>query len=233
MTNYDSFDFTRAVDLTHELANGMPIYPGDPVPSFKRTATIEKNGVNVSRLETGSHTGTHMDAPVHFVAGGISIDEIPVGKLIGEALVCDFSYKKRGSGITREDIEIVLQEKHETLGEGDMLLCYTGCSELWGNPEVNSDFTYLTGEGAEYLVSRKVRAVGIDFLSIEEFHSKDHKTHKTLLSNGIFIIESLNRELKRFVGQRVLFLTFPIKFKGGDGAPCRAVAVPKVVKRRD
>ena len=114
------------------------------------------------------------------------------------------------------------------LKEGDILLLYTGCSQLWGNSEINSDFTYLSGEAAEYLVSKRIRAVGIDFLSIEEFHSQDHKTHKTLLSNGIFIIESLNKELKRFVGQRILFMSFPMKFKGGDGAPCRAVAVPRI-----
>jgi arylformamidase len=163
----------------------------------------------------------------HFVSGGTPIDQIPVKHLIGEAIVGDFSYKKRGSGITSEDIKKVLLDDAQ-IKEGDILLFYTGCSRLWGNPEVNNDFTYLSGEAAEYLVSKKIRAIGIDFLSIEEFHSQDHKTHKTLLSNGIFIIESLNKELKRFVGQRILFMSFPIKFQGGDGAPCRAVAVPKI-----
>ncbi len=124
MTVFDSYDFDNAVDLTHELANGMPSYPGDPVPSFRRTATIEKDGVNVSMLEMGSHCGTHMDAPSHFVSGGTPIDQIPVKHLIGEAVVGDFSFKKRGSGITSEDIKKVLLNDAQTEGRRHSSILY-------------------------------------------------------------------------------------------------------------
>jgi arylformamidase len=216
--------FERAVDLTQELANGMPVYPGDPVPRFDRAKTIPRDGVNISQMTLGSHTGTHVDAPLHFVPTGKPIDKIPVTDLIGEAIVGDFSFKPIGSGVTVDDLEKVLGKIG--LRAGDIVLCYTGSSEHWGDESVSRNFTYLTGDGAKYLVSKKVRAVGIDFLSIEKFHSSNHETHKELLEHGIYIIESLSKELKQFLGQRILFEALPIKFHDGDGAPCRAVGVP-------
>lgn len=224
MSLRSTYSFQKAVDLTQELANGMPVYPGDPQPSFERAKTIPKNGVNISDLKLGSHTGTHVDAPLHFVQGGKSVDQLQVSELIGEAVVADLSFKKIGEGITTQDLKKALEGKE--VSEGDIVICFTGCSEHWGEEKVNSNFTYLTGEGARYLVSKKVRGVGIDFLSIEQFHSSTHETHKELLQNGVFIIESLSKELKQFLGQRILFMALPIKFKDGDGAPCRAVAVP-------
>jgi arylformamidase len=219
--------FEGAIDLTHELANGMPVYPGDPVPSFKRTKTVAHDGVNLSDLNLGSHTGTHFDAPRHFFEDGVPVDKIPVKDFISDALVLDLSFKRMGDGISSEDLRKAISSTGSELKAGDSVILYTGCSDLWGkDPAVNSNFTYLSGEGAKYLVSKKVKAVGIDFLSIEQFHSKTHETHKELLGNGVYIVESLNRELKKILGKRVLFMFFPLKFENGDGAPCRALAVP-------
>ncbi|MHB8567464.1 MAG: cyclase family protein [Nitrososphaerales archaeon] len=214
------YNFDGAVDLTQELANGMPIYPGDTLPVFTRTSTISKNGVNLSSLTIGSHTGTHVDAPLHFVEGGTPVDRIPVASLIGEALVLDLSTKPFGSGIVPQDLQ------GANVKEGDILLCYTGCSDRWGDPAMNSNFTYLAPEGAKYLVSKKIRAFGIDFLSVEKFHAPSPDTHRELLRNGVLIIESLNKEIKQFVGKRILFICLPLRFKDGDGAPCRALALP-------
>jgi arylformamidase len=219
------YAFEKAVDLSHELANGMPIYPGDPAPSFERAATIEKNGVNLTRMTLGSHTGTHTDAPIHFVLGAKPIDQISVSEFIGEAFVVDLSKKKPiGTGIIASDLE----PYDGKIGRDDIVLLYTGSSDQWGNPSTNSNYTYLTGDGAEYLVRKNVRAVGIDFLSVEQFKAKEPIAHKTLLAKGIFIIESLSSALKQFSGQRILFLCLPIKLQNGDGAPSRAIAVPIV-----
>ncbi len=215
--------FEKAIDLTHELANGMPIYPGDPSPSFERSATIEKNGVNLTKLTLGSHTGTHTDAPIHFISGGEPIDQIPVKSFIGEALVVDLSKTKAiGSGIVPSD----LQEFDSQIRDDDIVLLYTGSSDKWGDPAVNSNYTYCTKEAADYFVSKKVRAVGIDFLSIEKFKAPEPIVHKTLLKNGIYIIESLSSALKQFSGQRILLISLPIKLENGDGAPSRSIAVP-------
>jgi kynurenine formamidase len=215
--------FEKAVDLTHELHNGMPIYPGDPAPSFVSYATLEKDGVNLTKLTLGSHTGTHIDAPRHFIPNGIGVDQIPASKLLGEAYICDMSSKPIGSGITGLDLQKNLEGK---VAEDDIVVFYTGCSERWGDQSVSSKYTYLTGNAAEHLVSRKVRAVGIDFLSVEKFQSSGAPAHKTLLGNGIFIIESLSRATKQFVGKRILIICMPIKLQNGDGAPSRVVGVP-------
>jgi kynurenine formamidase len=214
--------FDKAVDLTHELHNGMTVYPGDPEPSFESAATIEKDGVNLTRLTLGSHTGTHVDAPRHYIPNGIGIDQIPPNKLVGEAYIADLSRKPIGSGITRHDLEEKLRGK---IVEDDIVVCYTGCSEHWGEEAVKKNYTYLTGDAAEYLVSKKVRAVGIDFLSVEKFHALTPVAHRTLLGKGVFIIESLSRATKQFVGKRILLICMPIKLQNGDGAPSRVIGV--------
>jgi arylformamidase len=216
------YAFEKAVDLTHNLQNGMPVYPGDPSPSFETYKSLEKDGVNLTRIVMGSHTGTHLDAPKHFISGGIGIDQIPPEKLIGEAYVADFSRKRIGAGITAADLHAV----DKNIASDDIVAFYTGCSEHWNEDSVRRNYTYVTKEAADYLVSRRVRAVGIDFLSVEQFKAPEPVTHKTLLGNGIFIIESLSNALKLFVGQRILMLCMPIKLKDGDGAPSRVIAVP-------
>ena len=219
------YAFEKAVDLSQELANGMPIYPGDPAPSFVRAATLEKNGVNLTKMTLGSHTGTHTDAPIHFIQNGKSVDQIPVSNFIGEAIVIDLSKKKPvGSGIVASD----LQPYDEKIENDDIVLIYTGSSDEWGNPSTNSNYTYLTGDCSEYLARKKVRAVGIDFLSVEQFKAKEPIAHKTLLSHNIFIIESLSSALSQFSGQRILLVSLPIKLHSGDGAPSRAIAIPIV-----
>ncbi len=215
--------FEKAVDLTHELHNGMPIYPGDPSPSFVSYATLEKDGVNLTKLTLGSHTGTHIDAPRHFIPDGIGIDQISPNKLVGEAYVTDMSRKQIGGGITGRDLRQTLEGR---IADDDIVVIYTGCSEHWGEESVRSNYTYLTGDAAEYLVSKKIRAIGIDFLSVERFRAPDPVAHKTLLGNGIFIIESLSRATKQFVGKRVLMICMPIKLQDGDGAPSRVIGVP-------
>lgn len=217
------YKFEQAVDLTHDLVNGMPVYPGDPAPSFESYSTIEKNGVNLTRLVLGSHTGTHVDAPFHFVLGGIPLDKVPVTKFVGEAFVVDLSKLPVGSGITEQDLAPALEGKVQP---NDIVICYTGCSKLWEDEKVWRNFTYLTASGANYLVSKKVSVVGIDFMSVEKFGATEPIAHRTLLKNGICIVESLNAGLEQFAGRRILLVCLPIKLKGGDGSPARAMAVP-------
>ena len=103
------------IDLSVSLENDMPIYPGDPSPDFKSTLTLEEHGVLVTKMQLGTHTGSHMDAPLHFIEGGEPIDELELRKLVTEAIVLDLSYKKMGSAITVDDLE----KFSEMIREGD------------------------------------------------------------------------------------------------------------------
>ena len=201
----------------------MPVYPGDPSPSFKKYSTLQKNGVNLTKITIGSHTGTHLDAPRHFIRNGIGIDKIPPHRLIGEAYVADLSEKPIGSGITSKDLRRKLEGK---IARDDIVILYTGCSNHWGEESINRRYTYLADDAADYLASKSVRAVGIDFLSVEKFNAPKPVVHKKLLGKGIFIIESLSSAVKPFLGKRVLMICMPIKLQDGDGAPSRVVAVP-------
>ena len=218
-----TYRFDRAVDLSQPLEDGMPIYPGDAVPSFEPYKTLAKDGVNLTRLTLGSHTGTHIDAPMHFIRGGKTVDELNPSTFLGEAIVADLTRKKPGSGVTASDLRRALP--NGDLG-GLVVVVFTGCSRSWGDESMNRSYTYLTEGGARYLVGRNARGVGIDFLSVEKFDAKAPVAHRTLLGSGVYIIESLAKSVERFRGERFLLVCLPLRLKGRDGAPCRAVGVP-------
>ncbi|HYB03658.1 MAG TPA: cyclase family protein [Nitrososphaerales archaeon] len=155
-----SYRFDLAVDLTQTLENGMPVYPGDPAPSFELTATNGVNGVNLTRLILGSHTETRVGAPIHFIPNGIGVDAIPVTSLAGEALVIDVSSKPIGSGITAADLDDKLGQENVA---DYFVLAYTGSSDCWGNPETNSNYTYLTQKGRNSLSERGSGPLALTF----------------------------------------------------------------------
>jgi arylformamidase len=217
-------EFGRATDLTHTIFDGMTTYVGDPKPSIKRVKTLDTDGVNLSRLTLGSHTGTHIDAPFHFINGGKTVDQLEADSLCAEAVVLDFSQKSPGSGIGKDD----LSTYDKMVNPHDIVLLYTGMSRHWKEEWARRKFIYLTEDGADWMVKHKVRAVGIDYLSVEKFGSTQNPAHKKLLENGILIIESLNENLSRFLGRRIILICLFVKTKGTDGAPARALAYPLI-----
>lgn len=209
------------IDLSVPLENGMPIYPGDPTPDFKATRTLEEHGVLVTKMQLGTHTGSHMDAPLHFIAGGESIDELDLKKIVTEAIVLDLSNKEMGSAITIEDLE----KFSDSIRKGDGVLLFTGTSKLWGDESILRNFTYIDPNAARWLVDKKVSIVGIDCLSVEKYNADAPETHKTLLSAGIPLIETLSSNLEKIAGERVLLIALPLKIKGRDAAPARVIAI--------
>ncbi|MDG6949438.1 MAG: cyclase family protein [Nitrososphaerota archaeon] len=210
-----------ATDLTHTIENGMTIYVGDAAPQVSKFKTLAKDGVNLSIITLGSHTGTHVDAPAHFVKGGTPLDDLPVETFVGEAAVLDLSEVKAGSAIRASDLEAHKDE----VGAGDIVLINTGFSRRWSDPRARRKYTYLGADAANWLVRKKVKAVGIDYLSVEEFGARTPIAHVTLLSHGIPIIESLSENIAS-LGRRAFFVCLPIKVGGCDGAPARAMAYP-------
>ncbi|MRR59301.1 MAG: cyclase family protein [Deltaproteobacteria bacterium] len=199
-------------DISVPLAEGLPTWPGDPCLSREPVLQLEKgDGARVSRISLGDHSGTHLDAPAHMLENGATLDEIPLSLLMGRALVADL----RGcAGIGLPELAGL------PLAGEERLLLRTDNSALWANPQFCPDFIALTAEGAEYLVSKGVRLVGIDYLSIESFHG-DGSVHRTLLGNGVVILEGL--DLSRVSAGLYELVCLPLRISGGAGAPARAV----------
>jgi arylformamidase len=194
-------------DLTRTISQDMPVYPGDPQPKFDPHATIKNNNANITKITVGSHTGTHVDAPWHFLQEGNSIDMEPLDKFVGEAAIIDASGK---NSVTAEDFS------GYDIRSNDIILIYTGT----GNRR--TDFAYLDISAAEWMVRHGVKCVGIDTASVEKYGEKDAPVHKMLLAKNIGIIENLDN-LKQFAGSRMFFVCLPLPLKGIDGSPARAV----------
>jgi arylformamidase len=185
----------------------MQVYPGAHNPVFNPHATINHDKVNVTRITLGSHTGTHVDSPWHFLQEGNSIDMVPLDKFVGEAIIIDASGKK---SITADDFY------NYDIKRNDIVLIYTGSGDC------SIDFTYLDISAAGWMVEHGVKCVGIDTASVEQYGLKDAPLHKKLLSSNIGIIENL-ANLKQFVGSRMFFVCLSLPLKGLDGSPARAV----------
>jgi arylformamidase len=203
----------RVIDISVPNGRGMHVYPGDPVPRVEAVRSLTKGDVcNLSLLTVGSHTGTHVDAPYHFLSDGPRLGDVPLDRMVGEALVADLR------GRAAIDAEALAATE---LRAGDILLCRTDNSWRWAAPDFRRDFTYLTEDAADLLVTRGARAVGMDYLSIERFGSTDFPVHHRLLGAGVFVIEGL--DLRAVEPGRYTLVCLPLKFPDLDGAPARAV----------
>lgn len=202
-------------DITVPIRSAMPVYEGDPgVKIDAWSAFAQGDSSNVSILNFGAHTGTHVDAPAHFVEGGRRIDALSLEVLIGPARVL-----RVPDDVKEIDPELI---NHCDLSGVERLLFHTRNSTFW-NEGFRKDFTHLLPEAAQLLVDRGMKLVGTDYLSIEKFHSGDHRTHLTLLSNNVVIVEGLNLSEVSAGDYELICLPLKIAEGAGDGAPARAV----------
>lgn len=202
-------------DITVPIRAGMPIYEGDPTLSIEPWSALAKgDSANVSFLHFGAHTGTHVDAPAHFIEGAARIDSLPLDVLIGPARVIR---------VPDDRMEV----DPEFLNECDLtnvtrVLFHTRNSAFW-NEGFRKDFTHVLPEAAELLVARGVKLVGNDYLSVEKFHSGHHRTHLTFLRKGVVIVEGLNLTDVPAGDYELICLPMKIADGAGDGAPARVV----------
>jgi arylformamidase len=203
----------KLLDVSVPLRQGLPTYPNNPPFELHPIKRIADGGSsNVSRLVMGTHTGTHVDAPRHFIDDGAGVEALPLNLLIGRARVVEIT--KRG-GITADDLAAA------GLREDLRVLFRTPNSALWNSDVFHDDYTHLTDAGARYLVEQGVRVVGIDYLSIEQFKKPGAPAHRTLLSNDVIIIEGLN--LAEAEPGMYEMYCLPLAVTGGDGAPARVI----------
>jgi arylformamidase len=191
----------------------MPIYEGDPGVEITPAKSIERGDVaNVSRLDMGAHTGTHVDAPVHFIPGAPGASELPLDPFIGPCVVAD------ATGAVG-DIDAGFIGGLDLPPAGGRVLLKTPNSRLWERDSFTFDFVRLNVDGANALIERGVRLVGIDYLSLG-----DPAVHMALLERGIGVIEGL--DLRQVQPGGYLLVCLPLKIAGSDGAPARAVLWP-------
>jgi arylformamidase len=205
----------RIHDITLALRPGIPNWPGEQGPLFEPISEMAKGGVaNVTLMSFASHTGTHVDAPFHFVSGGRTVDALSLDSLIGKALVVE--------KIEEGHISAAVLEKARISPGTERILFKTRNSELWKSPQFDKSFCALTPDAAKWLVDRDIKLVGIDYLSIEPFGApREHPTHTTLLRASVVIVEGLDLRAVRPGEYTVVCL--PLKAFGLDGAPARVV----------
>ncbi|MCK4268233.1 MAG: cyclase family protein [Actinomycetia bacterium] len=200
-------------DISPTLGPKTPAWPTDPPVRFEGFKELDHGGSsNVLKLTLGTHAGSHIDAPLHFFPGRASVDKLPLDVLIGEVTVVEIS----GDQIDREALESALSQKDVT-----RVLFKTKNSAFWKREEFVRDFAGLTADAAAYLVQRKCKLVGIDYLSIEAAHSEGAPAHQELLGNNVVIVESLN--LSGVDAGLYELICLPLKLQGADGAPARVV----------
>jgi arylformamidase len=204
------------IDISLPISPAMPIWPGDPRPELIPIARLEVEGVQVSRLVLGTHTGTHLDAPRHFIPGGRTIDQLDLGALVG---LCRVIEVISASGhISRADL------RGAELHPGERLLLKTRNSQHPVGPTFTPDFVALDLSGADYLCEHGVRLVGIDGPSIDAWDASDFPSHKRLLGADILILENL--VLRYVVPEIYGLIAVPLNLIGADGCPIRALLTP-------
>jgi arylformamidase len=200
------------IDISVPLRPGMIVWDDDPAPIIERVSSIEGgDGYNLSRLVFGVHTGTHVDAPLHFIEGGASAERLPLEALIGPALVVD-------ARAASKEIDVETVAREVAVGT-ERVIFATRNSELWDGDGFTSDFVGVSPAAASLLVERGARLVGIDYLSVGS-----PETHRKLLSDGAVLLEGL--DLRGVEAGSYRLVCLPLDIVGSDGAPARAVLTP-------
>jgi|SRR5215210_708442 len=192
----------------------MVHWPDNPPVRIERMLDMEcGDAANVSTISLGSHTGTHMDAPIHFVPGGAGMDRMPLDATVGRARVIEI----------QDPVSIKPNELDpHGIGRGERVLFKTqNSTRRWWNEDFVEDFVYVSQEAARYLADRGVRTVGVDYLSVGGFHKDGVETHEALLGAGIWVIEGLY--LSGIEPGEFELICLPLKVEDGDGAPARAI----------
>ncbi len=207
----------RIYDVTLTISPDLPVWPGDPAVYAERVAKMEEGAIaNLTRLEISAHTGTHVDAPFHFLPDGDTVENLSLKLLTGRAFV-----------VHLPDVDLITNEVLERAGipsRTRRVLFKTRNSEHWarGHSDFNTNYVALAPDAAETLIQRGVKLVGVDYLSVAPFEDSA-PTHNVLLKAGVIIVEGL--DLSKVGPGRYNFYCLPLKIAGADGAPARAMLI--------
>jgi arylformamidase len=208
---------TKFIDVTAPLSADLPTFPGDPPFQVDATHRLgQGDAYNVARMTLGTHAGTHVDAPFHFMEGGATVDQLALEILIGKVRVVDLMGR---DSVDRADLEAL------DLREDLRVLLKTRNSGLLRQSAFQEDYVYLTPDAATYLAQVGIKLVGFDYLSIEKFGSADYAAHLALLKAGVVIVEGL--DLSEIEPGEYDMVCLPLRIAGADGSPARVVLRPR------
>lgn len=206
-------------DLTHPIGPQMPVYPGTEPPVLHRAHTVERHGFAETSIHMWSHTGTHVDAPAHMVAGAPTLDQLGVDRFVGRACVIDVS-GAAGGEIGAPDLE-----RHAELVAGcDFVLLRTGWSRYWGEDRYFSGFPVLSAAATRWLIDRGLKGIGLDAISVDPVGAARFANHLDCFGAGLILIENL-AGLDALAGRRFTLSCLPLALPDADGSPVRAVAL--------
>jgi kynurenine formamidase len=211
----------KIIDLTLTVSDEIPTFPGSPQPSFIPWENVKEDGYNLELLFLSTHTGTHMDAPYHFLEKGAKIHEISLKKLVSETVLIK-SKKKGGESITKTDIQ-KFEKKYGKITSFSSVIFYT---EWQRNLQKKYYFTKNPGlsvSAAKYLASKKINLVGIDSPSIDLGKDSKFSVHQIFAKKGILIVENL-ANLEKIKSPKFHLVVLPLKLKNATGSPVRAIA---------
>jgi arylformamidase len=210
-------DFKELYDISVPISSKLAVWPGDPSIEIEYPSKMSEGAAaNVSRLIMGAHTGTHMDAPLHFIPGATSIDQVPLEVLVGTALVVEMAIDHH---IGAADLE-----KANIPSNCQRIIFKTPNSQFWQTDPNNfhTEFIAVAPDGADWLNERGVKLVGVDYLSVEQYDAPfEHPTHQKLLSQRVVVVEGLN--LSGIEPGEYTLMALPLRITGNDGAPSRVV----------
>ena len=211
----------KIIDLTLTISNRIPTFPGSPQPNFIPWEKIKDDGYNLELLFLSSHTGTHLDAPYHFLEKGAKIHEISLKKLVSNAVLIK-SRKKRNEAVTKTDIQ-KFEKKHGKIASFSSVIFYTGWQRNLQKKYYFTKNPGLSVSAAKYLASKKVSLVGIDSPSIDLGTDSKFSVHQIFAKKGILIVENL-ANLEKIKSSKFHLVVLPLKLKNATGSPVRAIA---------
>ena len=210
----------RVIDLTHTITDTMPVFPGTEPPVLAVANTHERDGFQETKMTMYTHTGTHMDPPAHIVSGRTTLDQFPPEQFIGKALVIDCRSLKEGEAITME----LLAGYGEKVRQADFLLFNLGWDKRWGQESYFGDFPCIDDEVLDLILNGPYKGIGFDVISLDPISDGNLTRHNKLFrEKDIVNIENLCN-LEQCGRDLFWFSCFPLKLRGGDGSPIRAVA---------
>ena len=211
----------KVLDLTLTISNRIPTFPGSPQPNFIPWEKIKDDGYNLELLFLSSHTGTHLDAPYHFLEKGAKIHEISLKKLVSNAVLIK-SRKKSNESVTKTDIQ-KFEKKHGKIASFSSVIFYTGWQRNLQKKYYFTKNPGLSVSAAKYLASKKVSLVGIDSPSIDLGTDSKFSVHQIFAKKGMLIVENL-ANLEKIKSSKFHLVVLPLKLKNATGSPVRAIA---------